>query len=218
MRRQTGGASISAFTLAETLIATMVIGVALAALAVASVALQRSLYSARDYSNALNTQTRIADYIRRDLRNGLDAGVDLAGKRVWIDLPDDYDAQGNPVDPTIGPGQTVVYTTPGARMRMRYYVNGTNFVREGGGGTTVIAPNAAEFVPSFTPVTTAGVLTAIQFTLTYSGKFGAKAVTDAVGRQATMLSTTLALRNNPAPIPTPAPTPAAPPAKRKGRK
>src|SRR5215203_5829623 len=92
-----------AFTMVEMLVASMVIGVALAAMAIASVALQRSLYSARDYSTALNTQTRIADYIRRDLRNGLDAGIELSGKRLWVDLPDDYDAQGNPIDPTIGP-------------------------------------------------------------------------------------------------------------------
>jgi type II secretory pathway pseudopilin PulG len=217
MRLRDARSALRAFTLAESLVATMVIGIAFAALAVASVALQRSLYSARDYSNALNIQTRIADYIRRDLRNALDAGVDLGGKRIWIDLPDDYDLQGNPVDPTIGPGQKVIYTTAGARMRIRYYVNGANFVREGAGSTTVIAPNAGDFAPSFTPVNTAGVLTAIKFSLTHSGKFGAKASTDPIARQATQLNTVLSLRNKQAALPTPAPTPASPPGKRKGR-
>ena len=66
MRLRDARSALRAFTLAESLVATMVIGIAFAALAVASVALQRSLYSARDYSNALNIQTRIADYIRRD--------------------------------------------------------------------------------------------------------------------------------------------------------
>ena len=211
------GSKPRAFTLVEMLVAAAVISVAFAALAVASIALQRSLYSARDYSNALNTQSRIADYIRRDLRNGLDAGVELSGKRLWVDLPDDYDAQGNPISPTIGANQTVVYTTPGARMRMRYYLNGTNFVREGGGSTTVVAPNASEFDPTFTPIVTDGVLTAVRFSLTYSGKFGPRASTSAVARQATQLNTVLSLRNKQAAIPTPAPTPSAPRAKRKGR-
>jgi len=206
-----------AFTIVETLVASMVIGVAFAALAVASVGLQRSLYSARDYSTALNTQNRIADYIRRDLRNALDAGIGAGGKSLWVDLPDDYDTQGNPVDPTIGTGQKVVYTTPGARMRMLYYLNGTNFVREGGGTTTVVAAKASEFDPNFAPIPVVGELTGVNFTLTYSGKFGIRASTDAAGRKATQLATVLSLRNKPAAVATPPPTPSAPRAKRKGR-
>jgi hypothetical protein len=208
---------VRAFTITEFLVATMVIGITFAALAVATISLQRSLYSARDYSTALNTQSRIADYIRRDLRNGLDAGVELAGKRLWVDLPDDYDSLGNPVDPRVGPDRTVVYTTPGARVRMRYYKSGTDFVREGGGASTVIASNAGDFEPNFTTQMAAGQLTAIRFTVTYAGKFGAKAATDPIGRKATELTTTLSLRNKPAAIPTPAPTPAVPKGKRKGR-
>ena len=209
--------ALRAFTIAESLVASMVVGLTFAALAVASVTLQRSLYSAKDFSTALNTQNRIADYIRRDLRNALEAGVELNGQRIWIDLPDDYDTLGNPVDPKVGEKQTVVYTTPGARMRMRYYISGADFVREGGGVTTVIAPKAGEFQPSFTPITAGGELNAIRLTLTYAGKFGAKAATDPAGRKATELTTSLSLRNKPAAVSTPPPIPAVPPKQRKGR-
>ena len=209
--------SVAAFTIAECLVASLVIGIAFGALAMASVGLQKSLYSARDYSSALNAQARIADYLRRDLRNALDAGIQTGGKQMWVDLPDDYDAQGNPVDPSVGPNQTVVYTTPGARMRVRYYKDGTNFVRDTSGIKSVVATKATDFEPSFAPVMNGTTLIGISFTLTYAGKFGAGASKDAAGRKATELRTILSLRNKPAPTATPPPTPAVPKGKRKGR-
>jgi hypothetical protein len=217
MRLQRPDRGTAAFTIAECLVACLVIGAAFGAMAVASVTLQKSLYSAKDYSSALNAQTRITDYLRRDLRNALDAGVQAGGKEVWADLPDDYDAAGNPVDPTVGPNQTVVYTTPGARMRVRYYKDGANFVRDASGVKTVIAAKASDFEQSFAPVPAVGPVTGIALTLTYAGKFGAGASKDAIGRKATELRTVLSLRNKPAPLATPPPTPTVPKGKRKGR-
>ena len=210
--------SRAGFTLVEMLIASMVVAVALAALATASVAMQRSLFAVRGYSAALSTQTRLADYVRRDLRNALDVAVQNAGAKLQIDLPADYDVLGNPVDPTIGADQSVIYGVSGARVQAWYYLSGTNFVRESGGATVVVAEDVADFQPNFTALTTAGKLTGVRLELTYAGRFGAGAASDANGREATRLTTDLALRNNPAPLPggsTPPPVVVA--AKRKGR-
>ena len=70
--------SRAGFTIVEMLVASLIVAAALSALATASVALQRSLFAVRGYSAALSTQTRIADYVRRDLRNALDLAVQNA--------------------------------------------------------------------------------------------------------------------------------------------
>ena len=56
--------SRAGFTLVEMLVASMVVAVALAALATASVAMQRSLFAVRGYSAALSTQPPIPQAFR----------------------------------------------------------------------------------------------------------------------------------------------------------
>lgn len=206
------------FTIVEMLVASLIVAVALSALATASVALQRSLFAVRGYSAALSTQTRIADYVRRDLRNALDVAVQNAGTKLQIDLPDDYDTLGNPVDPTIGPDKTVIYGVPGARVQAWYYLSGTDFVRESGGATVVLATDATDFQPLFTALTSGGALTGVRLQMTYAGRFGTGAAADADGREATRLTTDVALRNEWSPLPGGStPPPVVVGAKHKGR-
>lgn len=207
-----------AFTVIEVLVASAVVGVALSALAAASIAMQRSLISVRGHSSALGAQSRIADYIRRDLRNALDVTVLDAGAGLRIELPADYDTEGNPVDPTIGAGRTVVYGVPGARLSAIYYLDGANFVREVGGAKTVVAAEVSDFQPAFRSVVSGGKPVAIGLDLTFAGRFRINAAADPVGRLATRLSTEMALRNKAAPLPpTSNPQPPRPGGKRKGR-
>lgn len=206
------------FTIIETLVACAVVGVTLSALAAASIAMQRSLLSVRRHSSALGAQSRIVDYIRRDLRNALDVSVLNGGAQLRVELPADYDTAGNPIDPTIGTGRTVVYGTSGARLIATYYLDGANFVREVAGSKTVVAADVADFQPAFRSVTSGGKPVGIGLDLTFAGKFGSNAAADPAGRLATRLSTEMALRNKPAPLPPgPITQPPGPTGKRKGR-
>ena len=207
-----------AFTIVETLVACAVVGVALSALAATSIAMQRSLISVRSHSAALGAQSRIVDYIRRDLRNALSVTVLDSGRRLRVELPDDYDTQGNPVDPTIGTGRTVVYGTSGARLSALYFLDGANFVRDVAGTKRVVAADVADFQPAFRSVLLAGKPVAISLDLTFSGQFGFNRSVDTAGRLATRLTTEMAFRNQPVALPpttTPPPPPTSP--KRKGR-
>ncbi len=193
--------SCAGFTLAELLVGMAVFAMAMSVLVVASVAMQKSLWSARGYSAALNAQVRIADYIRRDLRNALDVAVLGGGTQLQIDLPADYAPAGIPVDPAVTAARTVVYGAPGDRVRVTYSLNGADFVRQAGGVQVVLAENVADFQPVFSPLLAGTTLRAVRLDLTYAGRFGMGALTDADGRSATILSTEMALRNALSPLP-----------------
>jgi prepilin-type N-terminal cleavage/methylation domain-containing protein len=199
------------FTLVELTVALAVSSVALAALAVCAVDIQRGSWSAEDFSMQSASQQRILDYVARDSRNALGVAVEnpgpVTGSKITLYLPDDYDAGGTPRTPLLVGGE-VAYNSSTARNRISYYMKGNNLIREVNGYATVAAADVPSFQPLFTATTISGVVNSVAAAITFQPKFR-RETGDKTARTATSCSIRVLPRNK-ATLIAPSPPPASP--------
>lgn len=89
-----------AYTMVEMLMAMGVCGMVLSGLLAGSVALQRSFAATVDYSNGLNDQMRISDYLAVDMRRAATIVPDTTGG-ITLTLPNYYNSDGTINPPTV---------------------------------------------------------------------------------------------------------------------
>ncbi|HXP35842.1 MAG TPA: hypothetical protein VN827_09875 [Chthoniobacterales bacterium] len=182
--------SETAFTLAETLVATAAASLVLGGLIMTSVAMQRSFSAAVAYATAEGDQLRFSDYVALDCRRatwaGVANGVTINGistdNVLTLTIPDyynSYDANGNPypspdTSPAPSPASqpknpTLVnnaVTYGGTALTIRYYAQGNRFYREQNGVATAIADNVAGF-----NITQQDLTSTVKCTITFTPKF-----------------------------------------------
>jgi Tfp pilus assembly protein PilW len=140
------------FTLVEMMMALSSGAIVLAAVVVASVALQRSFAAVETYSITEGDQLRVLDYIAMDCRRALSASV--ASNTLTLTLPVYYNAGSSytPYTPTLTSGKL---TYGSGSVTITYAQSGSNFnrtvvIKDAGGTTTstkttAIATNVASF-------------------------------------------------------------------------
>lgn len=95
----------SGFTLAETAVASGVVAIILISIVIGGVSLQRMFAGSDGSLKAVADQSRVLDYLMRDLRQALTVTVTNAGQTLTVTVPDYVDsATGKPRVPGIQPG------------------------------------------------------------------------------------------------------------------
>lgn len=151
---QRPGRDAAAFTLADLLIAMMLVSMVLAGTITAQFALTRSVALSDQASLGNNDAARVADYIAKDLRSALSASV--SGNILTITVPDYFSSPGVPRTPSLSYGTVQYTTTP---LTIRYLKQGYTIVREESGVAKVIANWIRGFtVTDQQPATTAGTI------------------------------------------------------------
>jgi prepilin-type N-terminal cleavage/methylation domain-containing protein len=187
--KRAGFHSSTGFTLIELMITTAVSAIVLTGFMWGVTALQRSFTAAEFYSTAQSDETRIMDYIIRDVRRALTLAVASSPPTLTITATNYIDpATGAPRNPTVTSG-AVNYGA--AAVTITYTLSGSNVVRTENGTQLVIASN----VTSFTPVmdATDPSNNTVIATVTFSPNF--KTSVSAVSTAGTALSCKAAKRN-----------------------
>ena len=153
------------FTLSETLIATSVASVILAAIVLTSITLQRSFNAVDDYFATHIQQVRIIDYLGRDVKRGYVVTTSVDKQSVTVTLPNYLIKEGDPealADATrVGmPRSPVVTRTPNGRQvdygtsvtTVNYTVSGLQILRTENGVVTTIASSTDRLIPDTTVV------------------------------------------------------------------
>ena len=133
------------FTLVELMMSAGCASLMLAAVLSAGVALQRSFAAVEGYSLAEGDQLRVQDYIAMDCRRAVSATRDngswVYSSNSWswvsdpngtatliVTIPNYYDTNGNPVDPTYSSTGAIQYG--GGTTTISYYKSGSSFMRQ----------------------------------------------------------------------------------------
>ncbi len=142
---------LAGFSLPDVLVATAVMALMAAGMLTAVSALQKSTTASQHHATSQVQQSRILDYIARDLRRALTVVVDTTegGERLTVTIPDYYDAAGKPRDPAIVAGG-ISYGAAGASVEISYYRRAGIFYRSVRGTETLLASDVAAFEPDFT--------------------------------------------------------------------
>ena len=179
------------FTLVEALVGAAVGSIVLAGLALGAVSLSRSSKAVEYFSDATINQSRILDYLTRDVRRALTVAVTASPTTLTLTMPNQY-AGAAPLRtfnlPTVSLTSANYGGTPGT---VSYFLSGGNFVRQDNGVTSIIALNVSDFEPVFDNSDPTGKT--VKFTLTFMPKFRAGSSTTA--RTATKV-TVIAKRRN----------------------
>lgn len=157
------------FTLVELMVAMAVYSMLFAALAGGAIALQRSFSATEKYSKSVSDQSRILDYVARDVRRASAVAITQSSKRLDLTVPDQY-ANAAPSrtfrTPSVSMTAVTYGTTPGT---ISYYITGSNCIREEGGVAKVIATDVADFQLTFDNSDPSGKVVAT--TLTFAPKY-----------------------------------------------
>ena len=186
--RQTAGAA-AGFTLLETLIATGISGLIIAAFLTSTFVLQRSFRATEAYSAAKRDQMRLTDYLALDLRRALTVQTATTGSTLLsVTIPDYYNADGTPRDP-ITNRLVAQYGDPAKPVTVTYFKQGASVFRsENSGKATEIANNVDDF-----QITVEDLNKVIKTRISFLPSFRNAAGTAA--REATTLHNTIWLRN-----------------------
>jgi hypothetical protein len=156
---------ISAFTLAELMVASGAGGLVMAAIIASSVMLQKTVNAIDNYFATQMQQIRIIDYINRDVKRavGVTTSVDL--QSVTITMPNyliqagDPEAIANPAligtprSPTITSTSGGPQVNYGASMTtVVYSISGMSILRTENGAVTMVASSTDQLVPLTTDV------------------------------------------------------------------
>ena len=152
--------SQAGFTLSETLIATAVASVILAAIVVTSISLQKSFRAVDDYFATHIQQVRIIDYLGRDVKRGYGVTTSVDKQTVTVTLPNYLIQKGDPEAVADAsrenmPRSPVVTLTPTGRQidygttvsTVTYSVKGLQILRTQDGVVTTIASSTDRLVP-----------------------------------------------------------------------
>lgn len=178
------------FTLAEMMVAVGVYSMLFGALAAGAIALQRSFSATEKYSKAVSDQSRILDYVARDVRRASAVAITAGSRRLNLTLPDQY-ANAAPSrsfrTPSVSMTAVTYGTTPGT---ISYYINGANCIRVESGVATVIAADVADFQLTFDDSDPSGKVVAT--TLTFAPRYRMQET--ATARSSTTLTNRATLR------------------------
>lgn len=133
-----------AFTFAEVLIAAGVASLALLALAIGAIAVQRGFTAAEYQVECQEDQLRVMDYVTRDVHRALDVKVENQNRKLTVTLPGFKvrpGAAGLSL-PNVKDG-TVKYAE--APLTVIYVKNGNEFTRYENGVGTVLSTRIEEF-------------------------------------------------------------------------
>lgn len=75
------------FTLVEVLVATTVLSLLMAGIAIGVLSLQRSFFASREFAEAQADQVRVCDYLQRDGRAASEVTITESGRTVTMKLP-----------------------------------------------------------------------------------------------------------------------------------
>jgi type II secretory pathway component PulJ len=210
-----------AFTLVETAIASVVAGIILLAIVIGGVTLQRTFAGSDAAMKAQADQSRVMDYIARDLRQSLFYQVCNSGQMLTLMVPDYIDSTtGQARLPVVHPGTlnqatglmsgyadynyantcgTKVSYFPANRptapsTTYTYSANGQYLIRQVGNTQTVISLDCRDLQIGFTDQATS-----VLASLSYAPRFNfSNQATDRTGSTA---YTTTVFRSNPRPAP-----------------
>jgi type II secretory pathway component PulJ len=215
----------SAFTLVETAVASAVAAIILVAIVIGGVSLQRTFAGSDASMKAQADQSRIMDYIARDLREALYYKVCNSGQMLTLMVPDYIDSStGNARLPVVHAGAldqttglltgTVDYnyanpcgtkvsyfpankpTAPSTTYT--YTSNGQYLIRQVGSTQTVISLDCTNLQIGFTDQTTS-----VLVSLSFAPRFNFSNQTN--DRAGTTAYTTTVFRSNPRATPSPVP-------------
>jgi hypothetical protein len=138
-------------TMVELVVSTAVTSLLAAGMMVGVVTVQRSSKAAQHHAKSQVEQTRLLDYVCRDLRRALTVSVDTfeGAQRIKITITDFYAADGKPRDPVIANG-SVYYGDKSNPVRVAYYKSGSTIYRSVNDVPSPLAVDVEDFVPSFT--------------------------------------------------------------------
>jgi prepilin-type N-terminal cleavage/methylation domain-containing protein len=138
-------ASRAGFTLAEVMVAAAVVSLALGALAVASVAIQRGFAAAEYQVECQEDQLRVMDYVSRDVKRATSVKTENQDRKLTVTLPGYKVAPGATglSLPSVKDG-TVKYTEP--PLTVVYVIEPPNFMRYENGAGRVLSTHIEEFV------------------------------------------------------------------------
>ncbi len=166
---------LTAFTLVEMMISLVVFSMIMLAMVSGSVALLRAFSAVDQYSTANADETRVLDYICRDVRNSLSSQspqviITSSPVALQVTTAQDYDSSGNVITPTAS-GTTVAYG--GTPNTITYALNGTTLTRTVGSNTPVVlSTNMLSFTPVVDNAYDATGRT-VKITLTFNSTFQA---------------------------------------------
>lgn len=199
----------SGFTLAETTVASAILAIILVSIVTGGVYLQK-IFAGSDASlTATADQSRIIDYIARDLRQAMYYQVCNSGQMLTLMVPDYVDSA-NPNNlriPTVVPGTPSVanYNNNSCGVKVSYFpanaptppsttytyqANGQYLIRQAGNTQTVISLDCTNLQIGFTDQTTS-VLVSINFAPRFNFS------NSATERSGTTLYATTTFRTNP---------------------
>ena len=180
---------VSAFALAELMIASTIFAVISMGLLLAYTSLTRSYSATNDFATNHADEMRISDYLALDLRRAL--AVTAATNDTTIQIPAYYAADGSVQTPVIDSNGGVNYGGVGASVTVHYYLSGSSIYRQQGTAAAVeIASNVADF--TFNVTDSAKVVTT---QITFNPTFRLAGATTAATLATSFYNTTL-LRNS----------------------
>jgi Tfp pilus assembly protein PilW len=194
---------LRAMTIPEVMVSSAILSLVMAALVVAIVTLQRTFRASQHHAKSQIEQSRLIDYISRDLRRALTVSVDTfeGAARINVLIPDYYDEKGTPDDasddvprkPRIV-GRTIEYGN--APVSVSYYKSGTTVFRNYRGRVTAIVSDVSDFNMEYTD---AGKQT-VNIAVTFVPRYHFASVNEQSLRAATRASSTILLRNMRRPV------------------
>lgn len=210
------------FTLAETAVASAVAAIILISIVIGGVTLQRTFAGSDSSLKATADQSRIMDYIARDLRQAMYYQVCNSGQVLTLMAPDYIDNTGNPRLPVVHPGTLNQSTglmqgwidynyanTCGIKVSYfpanaptapsttyTYTANGQYLIRQVGNTQAVISLDCTSLQISFTDQSTS-----VLVSMSFAPRFNFS--NQATDRTGTTAYTTSVFRSNPRSIPTP---------------
>lgn len=190
------------FTLVETLIGTTILSIAIGAIYVGSMSLQKSFRAAQHYSSTHAAQMRVLDYVSMDLRRAF--AVKQGNKEIIMLIPDYYDRSGAGRPKARYPrveNNRVIYGNA-AGVKVRYYISTRNdhsgrpvndLFREEAGVSKLLVSGIQEFEPTYADNDPNRQI--IKTAITFPPIFRAFAVSDAATKNATATHASTMLRN-----------------------
>ena len=158
-----GRSSQDGFLFYEMMISTAIFSSVSLGLLIGFVSLERNLAATTDFATNHTAAVRVSDYLALDLRRAL--SVTTTQNNTTISIPAYYDADGNPLMPTLDGQGGVFYGSNGnSAVLIHYYLLGSTIYRQQG---TVTAVAIAENVNNFNfQVTDLGKVVTTQITFT----------------------------------------------------
>jgi type II secretory pathway component PulJ len=185
----------SAFTLTELMISAAIGVLAIAAAFSGAISLQRCLIAGEEFGADKTEQTRLSDYLARDLRRAQTIQGPVGNVILTLTLPGYYDADGNPITPKVVKTADSTYAatydpTPVTVVYRKF--NSTITRTENANTPVVIATNVADFE---CPVDNIGADKFVHTRITFAPSFQHKGTSTTAGRTATTVYNTIHLRN-----------------------